>query len=147
LQAETDATSAHLPPEIEKLLIEFADIFLEPTQLPPPRDCDHRIQLKNVSKAPNIRPYSVPHKQKDEVEKLIAELLQAKFIRPSFSSYSSPLLSVRKKDGTWRVCIDYRSLNSQTFKNKFPIPIIEDLLDELYGARFFSKLDLRSGYY
>jgi hypothetical protein len=68
LQEETDDTSAHLPPEIEKLLIEFADIFLEPTQLPPPRDCDHRIQLENDSKAPNIRPYRVPHKQKDEVK-------------------------------------------------------------------------------
>jgi hypothetical protein len=74
-----------------------------------------------------VRPYRVPHKQKDEVEKLIQSMLQYDLIRPSRSPYSSPTILVRKKNGSWKMCIDYRELNSQTIKNKFPIPVFEDL--------------------
>jgi hypothetical protein len=129
------------------LLHEFIDIFSTKPSLPPPRSIDHEIPLKPNRKPPNIRPYRVPYKQKDEVEKLIQTMLKDELIRPSNSPYSSPAIFIRKKDGSWRLCIDYRELNSQTIKNKFSIPMIEDLLDELHGAKIFSKLDLKSDYH
>lgn len=81
------------------------------------------------------------------MESIIQQLLQSNMIQPSQSPYSSPVILVKKKDGTWRLCVDYRQLNSNTVKNKYLIPIIEDLLDELLGAKVLSKIDLRSGYH
>jgi hypothetical protein len=81
------------------------------------------------------------------MESLILQLLQNKVIRPNVSPYTSPVILVKKKDGSWRLCFDYRKLNMLIVKNKYPIPVIEDLLDELHGAQIFSKIDLRSGYH
>jgi hypothetical protein len=78
---------------------------------------------------------------------MIKTMLHDSTIRPSNNPYASPAILVRKKDGSYRMCIDYRKLNSQTIKNKFPIPVLEDLLDELHDARVFSKFDLKSGYH
>jgi hypothetical protein len=133
-------------PGLSEILTAFADIFQEPKELPPARDIDHRIPLQDESAAVNTRPYRMSFKQKDIMEALILHLLQNQVIRPSVSPFSSPAILV-KKDGTWRLCIDYRKLNKITIKNKYPIPVIEDLLDELHGAKFFSKIDLRSGYH
>lgn len=91
----------------------------------------------------NLKPYHYLHHHKVELEK---EMLEMGIIRPSHFSYASPTL-VRKKDDTLRMCIDYRRLNSMIVKDKFPIPIIDDLLDELIRAIIFTKLDLRSDYY
>ncbi|KAJ4788261.1 polyprotein [Rhynchospora pubera] len=134
-------------PLVQHVLDSFADIFQEPSSLPPPRAIDHKIHLLPDSKPINLRPYRFSHFQKLEIEKIIEELLHQSFIQPSTSPYASPILLVKKKDGSWRLCVDYRQLNDQTIKNKYPIPIIDDLLDELKGAKYFSKLDLRSGYH
>jgi hypothetical protein len=136
-----------MSPCIQKILHQFEDVFQIPKGLPPKRDCDHRIVLKEGSNPPNIRPYRIPHRQKNVVEDLVQELLHNKEIRHSSSPYSSPALAVAKKDKTFRLCTDFRQLNDLTIKNKYPIPVIEDLLDELTGATIFSKLDLRSGYH
>jgi hypothetical protein len=133
--------------DITLLLQQYGDVFAEPTGLPPSRDGDHQIPLVADATPPQVRPYRVPHKQKDELEKQIKQLLQTKMIRHSHSPYASPVLLVKKKDISWRLCIDFRKINALTIKNKFPVLVIEDLLDELYGAKFFSKLDLRSGYH
>jgi hypothetical protein len=133
--------------EIKSLLAEFAGIFEKSRALPPARRFDHKIPLKLGSQPINIRPYKSSFIQKGEIEKLVKEMISNGVIQHSVSPFASPVLLVKKKDNTWRFCIDYRQLNEQTIKNKFPIPLIDDLLDELHGSSFFSKLDLRSGYH
>ena len=103
--------------------------------------------LMDSTKVVTQRSYRLPFHQKNALEELIQHMLASHMIRPSLSPYSSPVIMVKKKDGTWRLCVDYRQLNSNTMKNKYPIPIIEDLLDELHGAQLFSKIDLKSGYH
>jgi hypothetical protein len=136
-----------IPEEMSDLLHQFQDIFQAPTGLPPHRDCDHHIPLKEGAKPYNVRPYRMSHSQKNSVELLVKEMLKNSEIRISTSPYSSPVILVRKNDKSWRLCVDFRGLNDMIVKNKFPIPVIEDLLDELQGATIFTKFDLRSGYH
>ncbi|GAB2303091.1 hypothetical protein Dimus_038152 [Dionaea muscipula] len=125
----------------------FSTLFNEPTGLPPPRLHDHRILLAPNNKAVNVRPYRYLHYQKNKIEKIVAALLGQGVIRPSVSPYLSPILLVKKHDGSWCMCVDYRALNKLPIRDKFPISLIDELLDELHGTRYFSKLDLCSGYH
>jgi hypothetical protein len=134
-------------PSIKRLLNKYMQVFEEPTQLPPTRTVDHKIPLQPGAPIVNSRPYRLSHKQKDTMEELVATLLKNQVIQPSVIPYSSLAILVKKKDGICRLCIDYRKLSNLNVKNKFPIPLIEDLLDELHGATIFSKIDLRFGYH
>jgi hypothetical protein len=104
------------------LLEEFHSVFLEPKGLPPVRSHDHQILLKEGTQPICVRPYRYPYYQKTEIEKIVKDLLESGVIKPSQSPFSSPVLLVRKADGSWRMCIDYRALNQETIKDKFPIP-------------------------
>ena len=108
-----------------------------PTGLPPDRDCFHAIPLVDNAEPPFIPIYRLSPLELKEVEKQVAELLEKGLIQPSSSPYSAPILFVKKKDGTLRMVIDYRALNKVTVKNRYPLPRIDDLFDQLHGAQVF----------
>lgn len=128
-------------------LLQFADCFSNslPDELPPEWPEDHPIDIIPGSSPPNRPPYRVNAAQQEEIMSQVHELLQKGLIQPSSSPYCSPVLLVYKKDGSSRMCIDYRALNKITIKNKFPIPRIDDILDRLEGSAIFSRIDLKSG--
>jgi hypothetical protein len=135
------ASIAHDNPLLGQLLEQFSCVFTEPQGLPPTRPYDHRIHLLPGTAPVAVHPYRYPPLQKDELERQCAAMLAQGIIRPSTSPFSAPVPLIRKPDNSWRFCIDYRALNAKTSKDKFPIPVVEELLDELFGARFFTKLD------
>ena len=122
----------------------FGDI---PLRVPPDRGFEHGIELEDGAKPVITTPYRHPRAYKDEIEKTIHELLDMGFTQPSSSPFASSIVLVKKKDGILWMCIDYRALNKRTIKNRYHIPRIDELLDELHGAIYFSKIDLHSGYH
>jgi hypothetical protein len=136
-----------LPAEMKQLVEKFPVIFYEPSGIPPPSTVTHSIPLMDGTQPFRLKPYRYTPAQKDEIETQIAHLLKSNMIQESTSPFASPVLLVKKKSGEWRLCVDYRRLNAYTVKNKFPMPIVEELFEELHGACWFSTLDLRSGFH
>jgi hypothetical protein len=123
-------------------------VFETPTDLPTSKgEHDHHIPLLPGIQPPNVCPYRYPFSQKIEIEKIVQELLEAGVILTSTRPYSSHVVMVLKKEGSWRMCPYLHALNKMTIKDKFLIHVIDDLLDELQGVCFFTKLDLRSSYH
>nr|GEZ89717.1 putative reverse transcriptase domain-containing protein [Tanacetum cinerariifolium] len=127
---------------------EFLDVFSEDLPgIPPERKVEFRIDLIPGATPIAITPYRLSPSEMKELMSQLQELLDKGFIRPSSSPWGAPILFVKKKDGSMRMCIDYRELNKFTLKNVYPLPRIDDLFDQLQGARWFLKIDLRSGYH
>ena len=137
-------------PSIESVQVvrEFLKVF--PNNLlgvPPEREIDFRNDLLPDTSPISIPPYRMAPNELKELKLQLKDLLDKGFIQPSISPWGSPVLFIKKKDVSLRMCIDYRQLNMVTIKNKYPLPRIDDLFDQLQGASYFSKIDLRSGYH
>lgn len=142
----TDSDS-HLVDRLDSLCDEFKHLFEPRTGLPPKRAVDHRIDLLPDQSPPHKHTYRLSQPELIELRKQIDVLLENGWIRPSVSPYGAPILFAKKKDGSLRLCVDYRALNKITIKNHTSIPIISELFDSLHGAKYFTSLDLQSGYH
>ena len=127
---------------------EFPDVFPDDISgLPPDRAIEFVIELISGTELISIPPYIMALAELKELKAQLEELLNKGFIRPSTLSWGAPVLFVKKKDGSLRLCIDYRQLNRATIHNQYPLPRINELFDHLHGSRVYSKIDLRSGYH
>ncbi|GKB60246.1 hypothetical protein Tco_0916432, partial [Tanacetum coccineum] len=127
---------------------DFPEVFPDDLSgLPPIREIEFRIELTPGATPVAKSPYRLAPSELEELSGQLKELQDKGFIRPSSSPWGAPVLFVKKKDGSFRMCIDYRELNKLTVKNRYPLPRIDDLFDQLQGSQFFSKIDLRSGYH
>ena len=127
---------------------EYANVFPDDLPgMPPDRDIEFVIELQPGTAPISKRPYQMPPKELAELKIQLQELLDKGFIRPSASPWGCPALFVKKKDDSLRLCVDYRPLNAVTIKNKYPLPRIDVLFDQLAGAKIFSKINLRSEYH
>ena len=136
--------------QVSKEVIDlYRDVFPSelPPGLPPQREIDHKIDLVPGAVPPSRPTYRMSGIELAELKQQLEELSMSGFIRPSKSPFGAPILFVKKKDGTMRMCIDYRALNNISIKNKYPLPRVDELFDRLQGAKYFSKIDLRSGYH
>jgi hypothetical protein len=137
-----------LPLKKIPVVCEYADVFPDELPgMPPDQDIEFAIKLQLETTLISKRPYRMPPAELAELKKLLQELLDKGFISPSTSPWGCPALFVKKKDESLRLCINYRPLNAVTIKNKYPLPRIDVLFDQLVGAKVFSKIDLRSGYH
>jgi len=141
IEASPDLASIHV-------VYEFPNVFSEDLPgLPPGRDVEFTIELEPGTAPVSRRPYHMAPQELAEMKKQLEELLEKGFIRPSSSPWGCPAIFVKKKDDTLRMCVDYRPLNAVTIKNKYHLPCIDTLFDQLAGAKVFSKIDLRFGYH
>ena len=131
---EVPTSKSSISPDLQNDLDNHSKVFETPKGLPPICDHDHAIHLIPRSVPPNIRLCRYPYAQKSEIEHMATEMLKAGIIQPNQSSFSTPVVLVHKKDGSWCMCLDYRELNKLTIKDKFPITTIDELLDELHGS-------------
>ncbi|KAI3687110.1 hypothetical protein L1987_80801 [Smallanthus sonchifolius] len=130
------------------IIRDFPEVFPEDLSgLPPVRQVEFRIDLVPGANPVARAPYRLAPSEMQELASQLQELSDKGFIRPSHSPWGAPVLFVKKKDGSFRMCIDYRELNKLTVKNRYPLPRIDDLFDQLQGSTCFSKIDLRSGYH
>ncbi len=137
-----------IPKEEVPVVQEYLDVFPEELhELPPDQEIEFVIEQLRGTTPISKRPYRMPINELEELKKQIAELEEKDFIRPSSSPWGALVLFVKKKDRSLRMCVYYRTLNEVTIKNKYPLPRINDLFDQLKGASVFSKIDLRSGYH
>ncbi len=118
-----------------------------PENLPPRRRVDHAIEVMPRVAPPTKAPYRMSHEELKELKVQLEELLTKGYIKPSKSPYGAHVLFVHKKDGTLRMCVDYRALNKATVRNWYPLPRIDDIFERLSGAKVFSRIDLRLWYY
>jgi hypothetical protein len=136
------------PVERIPVVCEYPDVFPDELPgMPPDRDIEFAIQLQPRTAPISKRPYRMPPAELTELKKQLQELLDKGFIRPSTSPWGCPALFVKKKDESLRLCVDYRPLNAVTIKNKYPLPCIDVLFDQLVGSKVFSKIHLHSGYH
>nr|GFC53697.1 putative reverse transcriptase domain-containing protein [Tanacetum cinerariifolium] len=127
---------------------DFPEVFPDDLPgLPPPREVEFRIDLVPGAAPVARAPYRLASSEMKELAKQLQELSEKGFIHPSSSPLGAPVLFVKKKDGSFRMCIDYRELNKLTVKNRYPLPRIDDLFDQLQGSSVYSKIDLRMGYH
>jgi hypothetical protein len=136
-----------LKSDLYEVVNQYDEMFQEPKRLPPKRVIQHEIQFQQDCPLPNIGMYRMSVMENVEIKKQIQEFLDKGVIMPSTSPCGSPIVLLTKKDGTWHMCVDFRALNKIAVKNHYPLPRIDDLLDQLKDAKYFTKLDLRSGYH
>ena len=146
---EEEASVPKYSPEIQNLLDQFTDVFpVEiPKGFPPKRKHDFKIELQEDAKPQKKGIYKLSEPEMKELRRQLDELLEKEFIRPSKSPWGAPIIFMTKKDNTLRMCVDYRALNKLTVKNSYPLPRIDEMFDQLKGAKYFTKIDLRSGYH
>ena len=144
------ATHAKASPALTPIpmVCEFPDVFPKDLPgLPPDREVEFSIELEPGTAPISRRPYHMAPRELAEMKKQLEELMEKGFIRPSSSPWGCLAIFVKKKDGTLWICVDYRPLNVVTVKNKYPLPRIDTLFDQLAGAKVFSKIDLHLGYH